>query len=561
MTEQFKWSGSNIVNKYEDNKPEETIACQTTYNNLIYDNVSVDKNGLFIIPEEPKAILFHAKNCAGESKRGEGSDYYYEVKPHYKELYRRIDCQEDLKSNCTAYTKDDIINGTIYDVDKYIPFYEKYYTLNVLNQISNDAEFDVYGTNQYEYGEDYPTKSDKVTINSNDGNYSIWGPYDNNNNNPFVSVYTDINYQGLDKTKKYMKNAKGENISTKDRLGYGKQEIGSLLIPPHIILDMFEDNAYNTNFGQVTIDNIPKNSDSINVEDTSIFEKSDNKGLTRLYSQDLKTDDEQTNPIPLIFNTSRNQLNPYYQNYDKELKYNNAINYVDDVNDKTKKYNVNKIKSMQAMRREPWLMFLRNCAVGMDGYGPNICKNYTNYYLNPNKSNTTAATQNDADKFMNNYCLTLNNGRVMTEQEISENGSEVKLAEITESKGWKYDKNNEVCGCIRLGRKTTKDECTLVGCIKSGEHIYIPNYRRVDNGCNSTIMNCIAKIDVGKSDINVVNDNIAKCIFGDETTTKFSDIEKYVFIFLLIIIFILVITFLIGIVTFITKNKNKSKDN
>lgn len=646
------WSGETIIKKANTNEGLQGQSCKWVQSKLDYPSINkIDVNSniksIAELYNEPPAILFHAEKCGVEpkNKRGSGKDQYYNVFPHYNEVYRRVDCDEDNKTLCKPYSREDVLNAGLYDSKQFMPFYEKYYSLHTLNYGSDKEKYNIYGStldneicfqnnmpshqknlnsaecksdssNSYIYTPDII--SDKIAIwgpsssyvdygNGDVSEFPYWQNYngeyiDSNNKKSTGNIFVDPRYQGFDKTKLY---ARDENGKLTNHALKTPESVHSVLLPPHLMLDMFENSAYNTDYAQTTV---PSKYTSIGKEQPDdMLNRAKNKQMIRITSKSIKTkDDLETEKIPIIWSTTDTEYDPkptelIFGDHNNDISY-VSTDYIDNFNDieHTDDNNINgsnnlhniwnpqKPGSAQALRKLPWAVFIRNCALGLPGYqDEKLCKNYTNYFM---KSGTKVPnTQTDADKFMYNYCLMKKDGKIIPYDDRSINTTE-KNKEITKNNGWKYDETNEICGCVRYGIDKGGDACGITDCAR-GTATYIPDNRRADGNCNTVIQNCISviKIESGDDSTNIAKDNEAynNCMIIanggsndenpiiDETTgepikpaeppkpadsgSSTSELTKNQIIILVLILLIVVIGFIIMFVVVPLSKSNKNK--
>lgn len=554
-----EWNGTSFINIGQTYLGKDEGNCIQQNNNVNFSSKKTPKNykSLSDLYEEPNAILFNHSRCNAEKSPKNNNDFYFaEIEPHYEQVYRMIDCTESDKSKCKPITEEEILRDNIH-FSKYVPFVEKYYTSFAIDDGPNNnyglapppsKPFKIYGTKMTNNTKD-KNNIDPITV---DGKFIHWGPYSmeheyiykNDNSDRLKinydtwnckkydnegkcidknNVYVDPRYQGLDQNKLYYKNKIGD--VTDNEL----KNVNSLIIPPHIILDMYEKPTYNMDYSQ----DIPnKNNKTFNPNEfcehnTNAKKDGWSPGMIRIVSEGPKKDKNSINNSELF-----NKNVKLYQmvngiNYDfancNEQKFGddqnnktyieaNGISFVDKLNGQynnkegiteilNKPYTLNdhmyqpkNPKSLMSIRKMPWSAFLLGCATRQfdsDNIDA-ICKNYAGQ--TPNKS----SGETDSDKFMKDYCLMKTNNQIHSYV----SGSELK--KITENNEWKYDKDNKICACIRSGNNTTP-YCEIPACLVGGQ--YVPDNRR-QNGCNSEIIVCLTEnnINIGGTDGNQITD-------------------------------------------------------
>ena len=576
MTTQKIWSGDHIIDYTESGEGKNVGkgSCQLIKNQFKYplknENLSIKdvKNDKILETyyKEPKSILFHAKNCGLEDSkdRGKGHDNYFELDPNFVTYYSTICKDEDCKVQ--KLTGDDILQNNL-DVSDYTPDMDSYYT--VLNTNDNVPIFDIYGNYvMNQCGDDkYGCSIDKQntvfnTIKTIGKKLLAWGPFsmnykynDTTNEKVKVSlpdgdgdrgtgnnIYIDNRYQGLDKNPIYFMNQRG---SSDNKISDGNNSVNSILLPPHVFVDMFEESVYNTNYGQNLPDKITEPGEDylnyVNGDKFNNINKEKNgwkPGAIRISTNDINLNNSLNNNTNTSFNKNIH-FNPYLagrslqdldevQNYGFDEKKvtqtfgdnnNNksfiVTDYIDDINnkDELKDYSKNnhvfqpyKPKSILVGRKMPWIAFLRDCALGKNGFDESVCKNYTNYkyFKNLPKEKT------DADKFMEDYCLLLNDDKIkradinrlnQATKDIEDGKRDTKSGYELYKGQWLYDKDNKVCSCVRLGN-STKPACLYSDACMGSPLQYVPYEKRTD-ACNIIIQNCTGTLEnQGEGNIN-----------------------------------------------------------
>lgn len=571
-----KWSGQKFVDLGKSYKNQKEGNCKQLREAVIYPSRGSginNKNKLSDFYEEPKAVIFNYTRCGAEKNPNDNnkSNTFAEIKPNYEQIYRRVDCKESDLLKCDVLTEDDILNNGLSPLE-YVPFVEKYYSnfgINTDMTKGNDPSFNVHGAsylynndpkNNYdsknydEFGEYKKTSNNPQTKH---GNFSYWGPSsmeytynvkDTNtnktdkwsidykswdpNSNGKNNIYNDPRYQGLDKHKLYYVDS--SNKTTDYIIGSDdKGKVRSVMIPPHIMLDIFEKPTYNHEYLQ----DIPGSDkkEYTNNDFPDIFPDTANKidkngwkfGLARISSIGPKVNGKSINESPIInsklttykiyngkitdakdqsFGDNKNNktfivadnisfledLNTdYNKNKYNDIGVNELIEY-SYAKDDNHMYQPTKPKSMNAIRKMPWSAFLLGCATNEIDNENKICKNY----IGPTK-NEQLNTITDADKFMIDYCLSTTDKGILPYND-----------KIPDNSKWKYDKNNNKCACIRVGKTDGKSYCNFSGCLNGNQ--FVPFDKRSSEECkpnNKVIDDCITN---NKDNIKSMNECLIK---------------------------------------------------
>ena len=286
--------------------------------------------------------------------------------------------------------------------------------------------------------------------------------------------------------------------------------IGSIIVPPHMMVDLFDHVGYNTN----NTNDFQSSATYKRVTDHSVGKIVPN---SMIYGGKSYT----------IFDGSNYNINS------------NVVNNLNDYGFPTGKSNG--VSSLSVTRKMPWFYFVRDCATGK--YGANVCKNYSNYLKLPKEQ---IKVVNDADKFMQYYCFAKENNE------------------------WKYDKANKYCNCMRTLEANKNDPkvnvCTAPECHQNYQ--YIPASQR-DRTCVVNVVNCIANTDISGDTQIEGNVNVIQRCWQEEnkesgqsapvvvptTPTPPKNEDNYVLIILLIFIILIIIVSVSVSVFIIIKRK------